>query len=58
MISHKRIIIEVWKREYQSIEKKEQVKIEKLIMAELEDLVNRFDGCVKLNVFFEAKGNG
>lgn len=58
MTSNKEIHINVLKDyDYMPISKEEKDRIEKILIAELIEIAEKFDGPVNMTIIYEAKGN-
>ena len=58
MKSYKEIHLDIWKEyDYMPLSEEERKRIERIVITELVDLVERFDGPANVTISFEAKGN-
>lgn len=58
MKSYKEIHFDVWKEyNYMPLSEEERKRIERIVITELVELVERFDGPANVIISFEAKGN-
>lgn len=58
MVSYKEFHLNVWKEyDYMPISKEEKDRLTKIILSELIDLTERFDGPAKVKITYQAQGN-
>jgi hypothetical protein len=58
MVSYKEIQVNVWKEyDYMPISKEEKDRLTRILIAELVEIAERFDGPVNVTITYEAKGN-
>lgn len=58
MVSYKEIQVNVWKEyDYMPISKEEKDRLTRILIAELVEIAERFDGPANVTITYEAKGN-
>jgi hypothetical protein len=58
MTSYKEVHLNVWKEyDYKPMSKEEKDRISRIIITELVELAERFDGPARITITYEAKGN-